>query len=65
MVSPRVPLYVNPDAVMSFVSGPQTLRYGEVGIASLKSLGLHDITEVNILAALNNYNFGFVEDGVH
>lgn len=47
------------------VSGLQTLRYGEVGIASLKSLGLDDVTEVNILAALNNYNFGFVEDGVH
>ena len=44
---------------------PSDLRYGEVGITSLKSLGLDDVTEVNILAALNNYNFGFVEDGVH
>jgi AcrR family transcriptional regulator len=43
------------------VPGPQTTRYGEVALRSLQGLGLDDAAQVNILAAVNNYVFGFVQ----
>jgi AcrR family transcriptional regulator len=43
------------------VPGPQTTRYGEVALRSLQGLGLDDGAQVNILAAVNNYVFGFVQ----
>jgi AcrR family transcriptional regulator len=43
------------------VPGPQTTRYGEVALRSLQGLGLDDAAQVNILAALNNYVFGFLQ----
>jgi AcrR family transcriptional regulator len=43
------------------VPGPQTTRYGEIALRSLQGLGLDDAAQVNILAALNNYIFGFLQ----
>jgi hypothetical protein len=43
------------------VPGPQTTRYGEVALRSLQGLGLDDAAQVNILAAVNNYVFGFLQ----
>jgi AcrR family transcriptional regulator len=42
------------------VPGPQTLRYGDIGMRSLAGLGLDQRSQVNILAAVNNYIFGFL-----
>ena len=35
--------------------GPQTQRYGEVALASLDGIGLDLPTQINIIAAINNY----------
>jgi AcrR family transcriptional regulator len=43
------------------VAGPLTLRYGTVSLRSFEGLGLDPATEVNILATINNYIFGFVQ----
>jgi AcrR family transcriptional regulator len=43
------------------VAGPQTMRYGAAALKSLEGLGLDEDTEVNILAAVNNYIAGFVQ----
>ena len=43
------------------VPGPLTRRYGAAAFRSLEYLGLGQATEVNILAAINNYVSGFVE----
>jgi hypothetical protein len=43
------------------IAGPQTLRYGEVALQSLTSLGIDGAAQVNVLAALNNYVFGFLQ----
>ena len=40
--------------------GPQTQRYGEVALTALDGLGLDLPTQVNIIAAINNYLYGFV-----
>jgi AcrR family transcriptional regulator len=40
--------------------GPKTRRYGETALGILDDLGLDVRTRVNILAALNNYVFGFI-----
>jgi AcrR family transcriptional regulator len=40
--------------------GPKTQRYGRIAIAAFDGLGLDLTTQINILAALNNYLFGFV-----
>jgi AcrR family transcriptional regulator len=40
--------------------GPKTRRYSERAFACLHGLGLDQWTTANILAALNNYLFGFV-----
>ncbi|HEV2934408.1 MAG TPA: TetR/AcrR family transcriptional regulator [Streptosporangiaceae bacterium] len=43
------------------VAGPQTLRFGATALRSLEGLDLDEDTEVNILAAVNNYISGFVQ----
>ena len=43
------------------VPGPLTRRYGAAAFRSLEGLGLDPATEVNILAAVNNYVSGFLE----
>jgi AcrR family transcriptional regulator len=43
------------------IAGPQTLRYGEVALQSLAGLGIDAAAQVNVLAALNNYVFGFLQ----
>lgn len=43
------------------VAGPRTMRYGATAMRSLEGLGLDESTEVNILAALNNYVAGFLQ----
>jgi AcrR family transcriptional regulator len=43
------------------IAGPQTLRYGEVALQSLTGLGIDGAAQVNVLAALNNYVFGFLQ----
>ena len=43
------------------VAGPRTVRFGAVALRSLEGLGLDQETEVNILAAVNNYISGFVQ----
>jgi AcrR family transcriptional regulator len=40
--------------------GPKTQRYGQAALAALEDLGLDLATQINILAALNNYLFGFI-----
>jgi AcrR family transcriptional regulator len=40
--------------------GPKTQRYGRAALAAFDGLGLDLATQVGILAALNNYLFGFV-----
>ena len=40
--------------------GPKTRRYGQTALSILDDLGLDVRTRVNILAALNNYVFGFI-----
>jgi len=41
-------------------AGPQTLRWGTRALRSFEGLGLGPVTEVNILALLNNYIYGFL-----
>ena len=43
------------------VAGPLTVRFGAVALRSFDGLGLDPATEVNILATVNNYIFGFVQ----
>ena len=43
------------------MAGPQTLRFGAIALRSFEGLGLDQETEVNILAAVNNYIYGFVQ----
>ena len=43
------------------VAGPQTLRFGATTLRSFEGLSLDQETEVNILAAINNYIYGFVQ----
>jgi AcrR family transcriptional regulator len=43
------------------VPGPQTIRYAQAATRSLESLGLEEAAEINILAALNNYIYGFLQ----
>ena len=43
------------------VAGPQTLRFGAIALRSFEGLALDQETEVNILAAVNNYIYGFVQ----
>jgi hypothetical protein len=43
------------------VAGPLTLRFGAITLRSFEGLGLGPDTEVNILATINNYIFGFVQ----
>jgi AcrR family transcriptional regulator len=43
------------------VAGPQTLRFGATALRSFEGLDLDEETEVNILAAVNNYVSGFVQ----
>ena len=43
------------------VPGPQTTRYSAVTMRSFDGLGLDPAAEVNILAALNTYIFGFLQ----
>jgi AcrR family transcriptional regulator len=43
------------------VAGPLTLRFGAITLRSFEGLGLGPATEVNILATINNYIFGFVQ----
>jgi AcrR family transcriptional regulator len=43
------------------VAGPQTLRFGTTALRSFEGLALDQETEVNILAAVNNYIYGFVQ----
>lgn len=40
--------------------GPQTQGYGEAALALLDGLGLELATRINIIAAINNYLYGFV-----
>jgi AcrR family transcriptional regulator len=40
--------------------GPKTQRYGAAALAAIDGLGLDPATQLNILAMLNNYLFGFV-----
>jgi AcrR family transcriptional regulator len=40
--------------------GPQTQGYGQAALAVLDGLGLDLTTQINVLAALNNYVFGFL-----
>ena len=42
------------------IPGPATLRYGEIALSSLAGLGLDEASQVNVLAAVNNYIFGFL-----
>jgi AcrR family transcriptional regulator len=43
------------------VAGPLTVRFGAVALRSFDGLDLDPATEVNILATVNNYIFGFVQ----
>ncbi len=43
------------------VAGPQTVRFGATALRSLEGLDLDEDTEVNMLAAVNNYISGFVQ----
>ena len=43
------------------VAGPQTLRFGAMALRSFEGLGLDQETEINLLAAVNNYIYGFVQ----
>jgi AcrR family transcriptional regulator len=40
--------------------GPKTQRFGQAALGALSGLDLDLATQINILAALNNYVFGFV-----
>jgi AcrR family transcriptional regulator len=40
--------------------GPKTRRFGEVALRAFDPLGLDLSTRINVLAALNNYIFGFI-----
>jgi AcrR family transcriptional regulator len=40
--------------------GPKTQRYGQTALGSLEGLGLDVASRTNILAAVNNYLFGFI-----
>jgi len=39
--------------------GPKTRRYGHVAMTALAGLGLDAATQINVLATLNNFLFGF------
>ncbi|MGH3150770.1 MAG: TetR/AcrR family transcriptional regulator [Streptosporangiaceae bacterium] len=43
------------------VAGPQTLRFSALSLRSFEGLGLDPDTETNILGAVNNYVYGFVQ----
>ncbi len=42
------------------IPGPATRRYGEIALRPLAGLGLDEASQVNVLAAVNNYVFGFL-----
>jgi AcrR family transcriptional regulator len=42
------------------IPGPATRRYGEIALRSIAGHGLDEASQVNVLAAVNNYIFGFL-----